>query len=153
MVRSSRARAADHLHSVAIHVLRYAREADRASGVSPARLSALSVLVYGGARTIGELADAEHVRPPTMTRIVAGLEADGLARRERSHADARSTVVRATPKGERVLERARAARLQRIEALLQEATTADLGRLEQVLTAVFGTRSTSSASTTSRSAS
>lgn len=137
MARSKRERVAGQLHSVAIHVLRHAREADRSSGLGPARLSALSVLVYGGPHTVGELASTEQVTPPTMTRIVQGLEADGLARRKTSCGDARVSIVRATSKGEQVLRRAREARLARIEALLASASAADVDMLEQALASVF----------------
>src|SRR5256885_16104382 len=71
---------ADRLHSAAIHLLRRLRVRDRESGVGPAQLSALSVLVFGGPRSLGELADAEQVRPPTMSRIVAGRERGGLGK-------------------------------------------------------------------------
>lgn len=128
---------ADRLHSVAIHVLRHAREADRSSGLSPARLSALSVLVFGGPRTLGELANIEQVTPPTMTGIVQGLEAEGLARREHSARDRRALVVRATRKGEQVLQRAREQRLAQIADLLAPAAPADLDMLDQALTRVF----------------
>lgn len=137
MARSKRESLADRLHSVAIHLLRHAREADRSSGLGPARLSALSVLVYGGACTIGELASAEQVTPPTMTRIVQGLESDGLAKREVSAQDARAFIVRATPKGRQALLRARDARLKRIQDLLASASAADLEMLEQALARVF----------------
>src|SRR6059058_738700 len=72
---------ADRLHSAAIHLLRRLRVGDRESGIGPAQLSALSVLVFGGPRSLGELADAEQVRPPTMSRIVSGLERAGLVKR------------------------------------------------------------------------
>src|SRR5258707_14604829 len=74
--------AADRLHSAAIHLLRRLRGGDPESGVGPAQLSALSVLVFGGPRSLGELADAEQVRPPTMSRIVAGLGRGGLVGRQ-----------------------------------------------------------------------
>src|SRR5262245_51124857 len=64
---------ADRLHSAAIHLLRRVRKQDIATGEGPARLSALSVLVFGGPKTLKELAAAEQVKPPTMSRIVAGL--------------------------------------------------------------------------------
>ena len=65
---------ADRLHSAAIHLLRRVRKQDAATGEGPARLSALSVLVFGGGpMTLGQLAQAEQVRPPTMSRIVSGL--------------------------------------------------------------------------------
>src|SRR2546427_8806199 len=74
---------ADRLHSAAIHLLRHVRKQDVATREAPARLSALSVLVFGGSVTLGQLAAAEQVKPPTMTRIVTGLESSGLAERGR----------------------------------------------------------------------
>src|ERR671926_315975 len=110
--------AADRFHSAAIHALRHVRRDDPATGLSAARLSALSVLVFGGPRTIGELAAAEHVRPPTMTRLVQALEDEGYVRRERDPADGRAVRVRATAKGERVLWAGRERRVERLAALL-----------------------------------
>ena len=106
------------LNSVAIHVVRRARQADRALGIPPAQLSALSVLVLGGDRSLAELAAAEHVRSPTMTRIVDGLEHAGLAERRPDARDRRAVVVRATAKGRRVMERGRRARVELLADLL-----------------------------------
>ena len=53
--------AASELNSGAIHVLRSLAAVDRKAGLTRARLSALSVLVFGGPRTLGELASAEGV--------------------------------------------------------------------------------------------
>jgi DNA-binding MarR family transcriptional regulator len=89
---------ADQLHSAAIHLLRRLRVRDRESGIGPAQLSALSVLVFGGPRSLGELADAEQVRPPTMSRIVAGLERSRLVRRQATR-DGRRVRLEASPKG------------------------------------------------------
>ena len=89
---------ADQLHSAAIHLLRRLRIRDRESGIGPAQLSALSVLVFGGPRSLGELADAEQVRPPTMSRIVAGLQRSRLVRRHATE-DGRRVRLEATPKG------------------------------------------------------
>src|SRR5947207_4185333 len=93
---------ADQLHSAAIHLLRRLRIRDLASGVGPAQLSALSVLVFGGPRSLGGLADAEQVRPPTMSRIVSGLTAAGLVRREATE-DGRRVRLVATVKGTKIL--------------------------------------------------
>lgn len=108
---------ADRLHSAAIHLLRRVRREDDASGIPGPRLSALSVIVYRGPITLGELAAAEQVRPPTMTRVVGALAADGLVRRESDPADRRLVRLRATAAGARVLERGRA---RRIDALARE---------------------------------
>ena len=71
--------AARDLNSAAIHLLRGMRAADRASGLTPARLSALSVLVFGGPCTLGQLARTEDVAAPTMSRIVDGLVGLGIS--------------------------------------------------------------------------
>jgi DNA-binding MarR family transcriptional regulator len=108
--------AADRLHSAAIHLLRRLRVRDRESGVGPAQLSALSVLVLGGGpRSLGELAEAEQVRPPTMSRIVAGLVRAGLVRRGKTE-DGRRVRLEATPRGTRILQQGR---LRRVESLAQ----------------------------------
>jgi DNA-binding MarR family transcriptional regulator len=127
---------ADQLHSAAIHLLRHLRKEDDASGLSAPRLSALSVVVFGGPLTLGQLARAEQVKPPTMTRIVTGLETDGLVRREGDERDKRLTRINATPKGRRVLM---AGRTRRVELLasaverLRATELADLRRGAQLL--------------------
>src|SRR5712691_9907673 len=88
---------ADRLHSAAIHLLRRLRRQDEAMGLTPARASALSVLVFGGPVTLGALAQAEQVSAPTVTRLVVGMERDGLVRREADPHDGRVVWLRATP--------------------------------------------------------
>jgi len=110
--------AADRFHSAAIHALRHVRREDPATGVPPAQLSALSVLVFGGPRTLGELAAAEQVRPPTMTRIVQGLESAGLVRRVRDADDGRVHRLHPTAKGRRVMQRGRERRVENLATLL-----------------------------------
>jgi DNA-binding MarR family transcriptional regulator len=102
---------ADALHSGAIHVLRLVRRVDDAIGLSPARLSALSVIVYAGPVTVGQLAAAEGIRSPSATSLVNALEQDGLVERVPNPADQRSVHVRATAAGRRLLDDARARRL------------------------------------------
>jgi DNA-binding MarR family transcriptional regulator len=123
MDESNRREAADRIHSAAIHLLRRVREVDtKAMGLSPARASALSVLVFGGARSLTELAEAERVTPATMSRLVSGLERSGLARRYPDVNDARAIRIESTPKARRILERGRASRLDLLQRLLSEAT-------------------------------
>jgi DNA-binding MarR family transcriptional regulator len=105
---------AHRLHAAAIHLLRRLRRQDEAMGLTAPRASALSVLVFGGPRTLGELAAAEQVRPPTMTRLVAALEAEGLVAREADPADARRVRLSATARGRSLLHKGRA---RRVEAL------------------------------------
>jgi DNA-binding MarR family transcriptional regulator len=123
------ARVADRLHSAAIHLLRRVRKQDAAMGEGPARLSALSVLVFGGPMTLGQLAAAEQVKPPTMTRIVTGLEGSGLAERVADTKDARRVQIRATAKGTRLLQRGRQRRIAYLAAHLDDLTPAELEKL------------------------
>ena len=102
---------------------------DEASGLSAARLSALSVLVFGGTTTVGGLARAEQVSAPTMSRLVTGLEHDGFVVREADPADARAVRVRATPKGRRVLVQGRERRVAELAGLLDGLRDDDLGTL------------------------
>ena len=120
---------AEKLHSAAIHLLRRLRRQDVASGQTAPRLSALSVIVYGGPLTLGALAAAEQVRPPTMTRIVAALEADGLVQREPSTEDRRVTLVRATPAGENLLHQGRRRRTAQLAAQLAALPARDRATL------------------------
>jgi DNA-binding MarR family transcriptional regulator len=133
----SRRDAADRIHSAAIHLLRRVHEVDaEAMGISPARASALSVLVFGGARSLTELAAAERVTSATMSKLVAALEGEGLVRRYPDVNDARSVRIEATPKGRRILERGRARRLDLLEQLLSDASEAEIAALRTAATAV-----------------
>jgi DNA-binding MarR family transcriptional regulator len=117
---------ADRLHSVAIHLLRRVRVSDVETGVSPARLSALSVLVFGGPKTMTELAAAEQVRLPTMSALVRGLEDAGLARRDPDPSDRRAVRLRATRKGARILRRGQLRRIDNLIDLLGPLSRAEL---------------------------
>ena len=114
----SRLEVADRLHSAAIHLLRHARKQDVLARQGPARLSALSVLVFGGPMALGQLAAAEQVEAPTMSRIVAGLKRSGLAKIETDPKDARRIRVTATAKGERLLQQARTRRVKFVAEML-----------------------------------
>jgi DNA-binding MarR family transcriptional regulator len=122
---------ADRLHSAAIHLLRRLRKHDDASGLSAARMSALSVAVFGGPVTIGQLAKAEQVSAPTMTRLVVGMERDGLVMRKGDEADGRVVWIRATPKGARILQEGRKRRVAALAAQLAGLPAAELTLLSR----------------------
>src|ERR1700722_4522136 len=117
---------ADCLHSAAIHLLRSAAKTDTQSGLGPARLSALSVLVFGGPKTLGQLAAAERVKPPTMSRIVAGLKQSSLAKIQNDGKGARKIKNTVTAKGERLLQEARKRRIEVLAEGLKILGSADL---------------------------
>lgn len=132
---------ADQLHSSAIHLLRQLRKEDDVSGLSAPRLSALSVVVFGGPLTLGQLAKAEQVKPPTMTRIVTGLEKEGLVQRVDDARDRRLTRIQATAKGRSVLGAGRARRVEKLAAAvtrLDRSELADLARGVQLVEEIIG---------------
>jgi len=132
---------ADRLHSAAIRLLRRLRREDEAMGLTAARASALSVLVFGGRPiTLGALAQAEQVSAPTITRLIVGMERDGLVRREADPTDGRVVWLHATAKGGRLLHAGRRRRVAALEADLaglppaeRETLAAATGILERVL--------------------
>ena len=129
---------ADRLHSAAIHLLRRLRREDATTGLSAPRLSALSVIVFGGPLTLGELANAEQVRPPTMTRLVSALEDEGLVTREADPDDKRLTRIRATPKGRALLFRGRARRVAALTAEVRALEPDERAKLTRALEILDG---------------
>ena len=77
------------------------------AGLSPAQASALGTVNRLVGPTLGELAAAEQVQPPTVTRLVTSLESAGLVARESDGADKRVVRVKITAEGRRNLQRIR----------------------------------------------
>jgi len=131
-------RLANGLHSVAVRLLRRARVDDRLSGLTPERLSLLSVLVFGGPRTVGALAEAEMVSAPAISRALKSLEASGFIRRTVSHEDRRQVIVETTPSGRGLLEQSRRRRVERIAEDLAGLRPADLAVVAQAVALLQG---------------
>src|ERR1043166_1260304 len=124
------------LHSGPLHLSRRPRRVDAESHLPAPQLSALSVIVYGGPITLGNLAAAEQVRPPTMTRLVAALEGAGLVTRETDADDRRVVRISATAKGRRLLDAGRDRRIQAIAEDLGRLAAADLVAIGRALDAI-----------------
>jgi DNA-binding MarR family transcriptional regulator len=146
--------AAERLHAAAIHLLRGVRKVDAAMGLGPAKSSALSVLVFGGPRSPGELAAAEGVKPPSMTRVVQELEAEGLIRRRVDERDRRAVRLEATAKADRILKEGRARRAALLADWLGQLDDGAFRRIEAALPALedLGFRFTKSVKRNPRSA-
>ncbi len=114
-------------------MLRRLRVEDAATGLTGPRASALSVVVFGGPVTLGDLARAEQVRPPTMSRLVAGLVKSGLVESERDLVDRRVQRIRATAKGRALLEAGRGRRVKRLSKDLDRLSPAEFGALVTAL--------------------
>lgn len=138
--RTSLEATADRLHSAAIRILRLVRREDDRIGLSGPRLSALSVIVFSDRISLRDLAAAEQVRPPTMSRIVDALVGAGLATRAADAEDRRMIRISATGKGKALLASGRAWRVRalarRLETLSAEdrATLAEAAELMERLT-------------------
>ena len=134
------------IHSAAIHLLRRVREVDGEMGITPARASALSVLVFGGPCTLTRLARAEQVTTATMSRLVAAMEAEGLVRREPDALDGRAALLHPTAKARRILERGRARREGVLEELFASLSVRDRGTVDRAAAIIEGCLAASSAS-------
>lgn len=121
---------ATRLTSAAILMIRRLNRDDAALGLSSTRLSALRVLVFGGPRTLGQLADTEGVTAPSMTRLVTAMERDGLVVRGRSATDGRLVIVSATKAGADLLHRGSDQRVDTLARLVAELPSADQRCLE-----------------------
>ena len=131
---------AGRIHSAAIHLLRRLRREDAGSGLNAPRLSALSVIVFAGEVTLGDLAAAEQVRPPTMTRMVDALAELGLVEKRPNAKDGRSTLIRATPAGKELMLAGRerrvrvlAAKIARLDPREREQLAAGTGILSRTI--------------------
>jgi DNA-binding MarR family transcriptional regulator len=131
-----RHRVANELNTTAIHAVRVARSADAESGLTPERLSLLSVLVFGGPSSMSRLAAAEGVSAPAITRIVRALEADGLVRRAGVAEDRRQVRVSPTPRGRRLMEAGRRRRIAVLADALGGATAEELDVVSEALRVV-----------------
>jgi DNA-binding MarR family transcriptional regulator len=132
--------AAERLHAAAIHLLRWLRVRDQESGIGPAQLSALSVLVFGGPKSLAELAAAENVKPPTMSRIVKGLVASKLALSHTDQRDRRAVVILATEKGVRAMHAARVRRIQSLARGFRRLSQKQIAELRKAATLIESLR-------------
>ena len=120
---------ADRLHSACIRLLRRVRTADDETGLSAPKLSALSVLVFGGSKSLKDLAQAEQVTAPTMSKLVGDLEAEGLAVKRADRHDKRGVRIEVTAKGRALMEEGRRRRLALLRKTLAQLPKAELALL------------------------
>lgn len=125
MTRMDSLEVAVALHRAAIRLLRTVRAADAEAGVSAPKLSALSVLVFGGPQSLSSLARAEQVTPATMSKLISSLEADGLVAKRADRADKRGVRIEVTARGRDLMEEGRKRRLVLLNQRLRKLTRAE----------------------------
>jgi DNA-binding MarR family transcriptional regulator len=111
---------------------RQIRQNDR-EGFTPSQVSALASLGVRGPMRLGELARVECVAPPTLTKLVAGLESAGLVERSPDPSDGRSAVVGLTRAGRAALGRVRTERTAFLAERISHLSPADHARLPDVI--------------------
>jgi DNA-binding MarR family transcriptional regulator len=121
---------ADRLRLVIARLQRRLRRQANA-GITPSQLAVLGTLNRLGPLTLGELADAESVAPPSITRTVGGLEEKGLVERTVVSDDRRSFRLRLTPKARRLIQVIRVQRTAWIAERVAELAAADIRALER----------------------
>lgn len=99
--------------------------------LSDAQFGVLALLHREGPRTLGELAESERVRPPSMTRTVACLVDDGLVERLADPADGRVTRIRPTKEGTALVLDVRRSRDAWLVARLRELDPAQRRALHE----------------------
>jgi DNA-binding MarR family transcriptional regulator len=128
MARTDSLDVATVLHRAAIRLLRAVRVADDETGISAPKLSALSVLAFGGAMSLSALARAEQVTPATMSKLASDLEAEGLVAKRADREDKRGVRIEVTARGRALMEEGRRRRL-----VLLQKRVAKLSRDERAL--------------------
>jgi DNA-binding MarR family transcriptional regulator len=122
----------ERFHHLAIRLLRGLRAVDEAHGFSGPRASALSVLVFRGPQSLSELAAAEGVKPPTMSRLVKAMQTEGLVESQIADDDQRRVRIVASAKGRRLMLKGRERRLAAIAKLLEGASAREVAALKTV---------------------
>ncbi|MGE0028214.1 MAG: MarR family winged helix-turn-helix transcriptional regulator [Thermoleophilia bacterium] len=126
----------NRLRNAVMHTARRLRAAAAEEGLTPAQSGVLATLVRQGPMRAGDLAAAEAVNPTMLSRILGRLEEAGLIERAPDPADARSTVVRATSGGKRLIGRLRVRRAAVLRARLSDLTPEQVAALRAALPAL-----------------
>lgn len=128
----------DDVDRLRVVVLRLARRirTHSAGTITPSQLFALATIIRHERLSIGRIAELEHVKPPSASKIVAALEAEGLVARSVSPDDRRCTHIVATDAGHAHLEQVRVAGRGWISEHLAGLDPADIDALERALPAL-----------------
>ena len=124
------------LHEQFARLSRQLRTLELPQGMTPERLSALSVIEKRGPISVTALAEKEMVRPATMSRMVTALVEEGLVKRSDDKTDGRGVLVSATPKGRRTYQRAQEQRLQHFAEVLDSLSVDQLAAMRNLTSAL-----------------
>lgn len=123
---------ASRLRLTATRLARQLRQ-EAGTGLTPSQLSALASIDRHGPLALGDLADHERVAPPSITKVVTKLEADGLVSRQADPADRRFSLVTITARGSGLLAESRQRRNAWLAGRLRQLTPDQRDRLAEAL--------------------
>jgi DNA-binding MarR family transcriptional regulator len=124
---------ADLAARLRLAIARTARRLRQEAGaeLSPTQTAALATIDRHGPLTPSELAVRERIQRPTVTRLIARLEEDGLVQRTRDPQDRRSSLVALAPAGRELLARGRTRKDAYLSRRLRELDSDDRATLER----------------------
>jgi len=125
----------DLAEALRLTIARLARRIRQHQGstLTPSQYSALATIERHGPIRLSDLAVAERIAPPTITKIVAGLEEAGQVRRDVDPDDRRAALVQLTTKGHATLARLRTERTAYLRRRIEQLEPGDRRRLEAAL--------------------
>jgi DNA-binding MarR family transcriptional regulator len=124
------------LHAGLSKLARQMRSISLPPGMTPERLSTLAAIDAHGPVSVTALADAERVRPATMSRMITSLADEGLVRRQEDKVDRRGVLVITTAKGRRAYQRARQQYLSQLGKALSHLELDQLEALRSLASAL-----------------
>lgn len=125
----------DRLRVVLLRLARRIRNSSDGD-ITPSQRVVLASIIHHGELTVGQIADLEHVKPPSASKIVAGLEQRGYVERRSDPNDRRCVPIAATAAGVAFLESARAAGRTWLAGRLDEIDPVDVDEIERALPAL-----------------
>jgi DNA-binding MarR family transcriptional regulator len=99
-------------------------------------MAVLTTLARHGPSTVGQIAEHEHVRPPSASKIVTALEAQDLVARHADPGDRRCTLIALTAAGERLITDARLAGATWLASRLEDLDADELAVLADAVPAL-----------------
>ena len=127
---------AESLHKRFSRLQRQLRSVELPHGMTQERMSALSIIDGRGPISVSALADHEHVRPATMSRMISALESDGFVKRLTNKTDGRGVLVASTARGRKVYAQAQQKRLRQLSAALNELPSDQLELMQELASAL-----------------
>ncbi len=130
--------AVDDIDRLRIVLLRVARQIRTRSNnsITPSQLVVLGTIIRHGQLTVKQIAELEHVKPPSVSKIVAALEKTGYVERSVDPHDRRCSPLTATPAGHVYADEVRAAGRTWLANQVDDLDDVDVAAIEHAMPAL-----------------